>query len=33
MMEEFIVYVRVDAHDRIVEAQSSAFLRDPTGWT
>ncbi len=32
-MEEFIVYVRVDAHDRIVEAQSSAFLRDPTGWT
>ena len=31
--ENYIVYVRTDEQDRILEANSSAFLTDTTGWT
>ena len=31
--ENYIVYVRADGQSRILEANSSAFLTDTTGWT
>ena len=31
--ENYIVYVRTDEQSRILEANSSAFLTDTTGWT
>lgn len=31
--ENYIVYVRADGQGRILEANSSAFLTDTTGWT
>ena len=31
--ENYIVYVRTDEQSRILEANSSAFLADTTGWT
>lgn len=31
--ENYIVYVRMDGQGRILEANSSAFLTDTTGWT
>lgn len=31
--ENYIVYVRTDEQGRILEANSSAFLMDTTGWT
>lgn len=32
-MEHYIVYVRTDSSDYITSVNSSAFLRDVTGWT
>lgn len=32
MEENYIVYVKVDAQNRIVEINSSAFVFDTTGW-
>ena len=31
--ENYIVYVRTDGQGRILEANSSAFITDMTGWT
>lgn len=31
--ENYIVYIRTDEQGRILEANSSAFLADTTGWT
>ena len=31
-MQPYIVYVKVDAHTRIIAVNSSAFLTDITGW-
>ena len=33
MDEKYIVYVRADEAERIVEINSSAFLADTAGWT
>ena len=31
-MDEYIVYIRTDERNRIIEVNSSAFISDPTGW-
>ena len=32
-MDTYIVYIRVDSSNRVLEINSSAFLTDTTGWT
>ena len=32
-MDTYIVYIRVDSSNRVLEINSSAFLSDTTGWT
>lgn len=32
-MDTYIVYIRTDSSNRVLEVNSSAFLTDPTGWT
>lgn len=31
-MDEYIVYIRIDERNRIIEVNSSAFLDNTTGW-
>ena len=31
-MEDYIVYIRIDERNRIIEVNSSAFISDLTGW-